>query len=409
MTFIKSKRFQSGFNLRIVAAVVFLALLTGVWQVSMASERLVQKYQELAKLAGFEFTYGDLEIHSADSFTLNDITLIRFGLEDPVKIKSLKLEGVRELSGNGLAAQSLQLTGLSWDGVNANREELIISLREARVDGFYMPDPTDRQAPFFLFDNYKVALNDLFVILEGNPVFGIPLIAGEFNRSDNSTKYGGFMKASGLKVLPANFNDNGNISRQLKGLGYDTLNMDINLEAVWDLESGLLELNKYEFDVADVGAVNIQMSIGGYNEELAREMRASNAEIQSLPADQRALASLKVLESMGALTLQSLKLSFRDNSITDKLLTRQAQAMGQPVENMKAMLPIMLSGALASLQQPQLAAKLIGAVEQFLAQPGTISVGANPDEPLTFAEITGMATSLPDLLIEKLNITAEAK
>ena len=340
---------------------------------------------------------------------LHDITLIRHGVEDPIKIRTLKLTGVNELTGIGLSADNVSLTGLSWDGRSKEGKEVVVSLRQASVDGFYLPDPKDLEAPLFLFEKYNIDLQDFFVLLEGERVVEVPSVTSIFNGSLSEETFAGFMKFSKITFFPQYIGDGGKMQAQLAALGYDNLVMDINLDMDWNLKTGRMAISRYEFDVNEMGAFDIQMVLGGYTKDLALKMRVMNAEIQALPVEERDKASARVLQEMGSLTLESMKLSFRDQSITDKIINKQAEASGQPPENMKAMLPIMLSGVMVKLQQPELSAKLVGAVEAFLAQPGTITVAATPSEPLTFTDIGGLAMALPNILIEKLNIEAEAR
>lgn len=400
---------QTNFRSYMIAAMVFLTFVIANFQPLFASEQLVKKYQELAEKSGFTFTYGSLETHASDTFTLHDITLIRHGVEDPLKIKSIKMTGVNELFGIGLSAKNMALTGLSWDGRSKQGQEIVISLANASIDGFYLPDPKDVDAPLFIFDNYVSSMSNLSVLFDGNPVVEIPSLTSEFNGNGTENIFSGFVKISQLIFHPENIGDGGRAKQQLAMLGYDTLTVDINLEADWNMQTGSMSLSKYEFDIADMGVFDIQLAIGGYTKEFYQKIRALNAEIQSLPAQERDRASQRAYREMTSLTLESMKLSFRDNSITDKILAIQAEAQGQSSQNMKAMLPIMLNGMMAGLQQPALTSTLVSAVETFLADPGIISVSAKPEPPLAFSEITGLGVSIPNLLIEKLNITAQAQ
>lgn len=387
---------------------VFLLSLFATLQLSYASEALVQKYQKLAELSGISFTYGNLETLSNDAFTLHDITLIREGVEDPIKIKSITLKGVVELNGDGLSAENISMTGLSWDGRGERGEEVVVSVSDGSMDGFYLPDAADTDAPVFIFDQYSAQINNISVLVDGNKVLELPAIISEFASVNSGKTFDGYLKMAGMKFFPENMKNNQKFMQQMNALGYEDIQLDINIVANWDLDSGVMALTKYEFDVLNMGALDIQVSLGGYTEEFTKKMRTTNAQIQALPSVERAKASSKIMQQMGELTLQSLKVSFRDNSITNKIIDMQANAAGQPSENMKAMLPIMLNGMMAKLEKPALSATLVSAVEAFLAQPGIISVTAAPAAPITFTEMFGLAVSVPGMLIDKLNLSANA-
>ena len=400
----------SKFNFKFFTAAIFTVILFFAAIISAsASEELVKKYQDLADKSGFSFTYENLETLSGNAFTLHDITLIRHGVEDPIKIKSLKFTGITELEGIGLSAENVTLTGLAWDGRTKKGDEIVVSLRSASVDGFYLPDPSDVDAPLFAFEHYALNLDNMFITLDGNRIIDVPSITSVFNGSLSEETFAGFLKVSQMKFFPENIKDGSKVHALLVELGYDDLVMDIKLDMDWNLKTGRMALTRYEFDVNDMGAFDIQMVLGGYTQALAKKIRVINADIQKLPVEERDKASMQVLQEMGTLTLESMKLSFRDQSITDKIINKQAQASGQPPENMKAILPIMLNGAMAKLEQPELTAKLVSAVESFLAQPGTLAITATPTDPLTFTDIGGLAMALPNILIEKLNFEAEAR
>ncbi len=405
---IATKFSRANFSLVIVLTAL-LAVLAIFIQNASASEALVNKYQELAKSKGMSFTYDNLAQEGDGSFTLYGISLNFAGVEDPVKIKSITLSEVKELTGIGLSAELINLIGLSWDGRNKGGQEVVITLGSGKMEGFYFPDPSDLQAPLFIFERYALEVNEIAVSIDGNSAIEIPSAVSEFIGTQNFLQYDGTVQIANIDINPDAIPDGGKLRQQLSILGYDALDLSIDVAASWNLETGDLSLSKYEVAAANIGAIDFQINFGGYTHTFAKELRAIDAEIQALPADQRIVASQKVMGHMSNLTVDSMTISFRDDSITDKVVALQAQAMGQPPENMKAILPSMLSGALAGLQKPELAAKIVTAAEAFLASPGTISISANPDAPVAMSELVGLAMSVPAVLIDRLKLDVQAR
>lgn len=397
---------RSNFPWAIAVATLCLLMLSAIKV--YASEALVEKYQALAKQQGMEFTYGEFVSNGDNSFTLNDVAINGPESDAPVRIKRVSISGVEELTGNGLSADRIEISGLSYSSKSQRGEEVFVTLAAASMNGVFLPDASDTDAPLFVHRDYAVSASDFNVTVDGNLAVSIPTVDSKFNSPDGRKQFTGFMKIADVEFFPEATRSQQMIS-QLEALGHKTLKMDINLEADMDMDTGLMDLKRYEFDIQDMGALNIAIKIGGYTEAFAKQLRNESYRINLLPLAERQKESMAMMSKMGELTLQNMRISFKDNSITNKIVAMQAQASGQSADDMKMMAPMMLGASLQALDKPEFTAMLVGAVQTFLANPGTIAISANPERAVSFGEMMGMGMSVPNLLIDTLNIKAEAQ
>lgn len=372
------------------------------------SEAIVKKYQELAEQNGGQLTYERYEELDGDAFNLHGVKIKPPKADSkPLTIEMMHFEGARELEGNGIAADVASFENLAFEAPDDKGKVISFTFDHAKVEGLYFPDPSKPTSNFFYDGKITANLGPMRVAIDGKNAFVAPSIISEFvgNKADKTMS--GFAKMNDMEIIIDNMPDGEKARAQLGALGYDQLKIDVNIALDWDMNTGIMNLNEYKIGLKDMGAINLQMSVGGYDETMFNKLRAMNVQMSAMdPATQMALG-LKTQAEMAKLTLNSAKISFSDASITNKIIAMFAQGSGQNADDMKAALPFMLAQAMQPFQMEALTQKFVGVAKAFLANPGTVSITAKPETAITFGELADIGKSNPVALVEKLNVDAE--
>ena len=145
---------------------------------------------------------------------------------------------------------------------------------------------------------------------------------------------------------------------------------------------------------------------------MIQQFRKISAEAQALGANpdpkKQQLQGMQMMAMMSQLIFQNLSIRYDDRSLADRILGIQAKAMGTTKEELVQLFPSMIPAMTARLGSPELGALLSSAASAFLANPGNLTLSANPIRPLPFVELMTLGSSAPAALVEALNISAKA-
>lgn len=170
---------------------------------------------------------------------------------------------------------------------------------------------------------------------------------------------------------------------------------------------GGLELTQYNVSVKDGGQLNINGKPNGVTQDLLSEVQKVSAHMGKSKKDEQvgalALLGLAQQASIGAMTVR-----YDDNSFVNRLFEFVSKLNHQPrtqiVSELKAVLPLLAS----QLQNPRFADKAVKEISAFLDNPKSLELSASPEKPDSFAIIATAAATLPQKLIDILNIKVAA-
>lgn len=177
--------------------------------------------------------------------------------------------------------------------------------------------------------------------------------------------------------------------RQLmEGLGYTSLMVNLILEGGYETGSDRLTVRNFAIDAADVGKFAFSGVISGVK---ASEMTGD--------ASSDALANGK---------LESLSIRFDNAGVVERALDMQAKMMGASREDIVAQLNGALPFMLNAINNPAFQEKVAKAGQAFLTDPKSLTITANPAQPIAFQDIMGSAMSAPQTLPDTLAIDVTA-
>jgi hypothetical protein len=177
--------------------------------------------------------------------------------------------------------------------------------------------------------------------------------------------------------------------RQLmEGLGYTSLMVNLIVEGGYETGSDRLTVRNFAIDAADVGKFAVSGIISGVK---ASEMTGD--------ASSDALANGK---------LESLSIRFDNAGVVERALDMQAKMMGASREDIVAQLNGALPFMLNAINNPAFQEKVAKAGQAFLTDPKSLTITANPAQPIAFQDIMGSAMSAPQTLPDTLAIDITA-
>lgn len=190
-----------------------------------------------------------------------------------------------------------------------------------------------------------------------------------------------------VSIPGAYFEDGQPVS--LDALGYDNLVLDMAWNGGRDAQTKMLSVEEFTLSMRDGGSLAISGEIG------------------NVPTS-GSVDSEQAMEVLAGLSLQSLSLTYMDNSLASRILDSAAQMQGvdrdQYVNQLAAALPFFL----AALRNPDFQTKVADAIGAFLKNPQSLKIELKPEAPVSGAEIMGLVGTAPQALPDRLNASITA-
>ncbi len=184
----------------------------------------------------------------------------------------------------------------------------------------------------------------------------------------------------------------------LKALGYDKLSISMDSVGTGDMKAGTSSLDKFRIWAPQVGELNWTFALSDY---------------KPLPKTDKPMTIDESLAPLLASRLQSLRLSWKDDSLTERLLKMAGMQSGATPEQVRDG----LIEQIKAFGQQYAGDAAVGAALQafvaFLQKPGALTIDAKPPQPPRFGEIgtlVGASAGPPDLpkLFDVLGVTVTA-
>ncbi|MDD9908744.1 MAG: hypothetical protein OXR62_03545 [Ahrensia sp.] len=193
---------------------------------------------------------------------------------------------------------------------------------------------------------------------------------------------------------------------QMERLGYSEVRASLAGSGSYNPETGRIVSDDLQLNVADMFDLAIAYAFSGYTKEVAQKINEISAGGGGqVPPDQ---AFMAMLPELSKIKVDALKIALTDRSLTGKLLDLQAQQMGTTGDQLAQGAPLMIGMAMGSLGMPQFTEMVSQAVGKFLTEKGTLTVEANPSQPVSVLDIISTSQSNPTQIPELLNAQVSA-
>jgi len=257
----------------------------------------------------------------------------------------------------------------------ATIRSLIPTLGTLRISGMDL-DVLDDKATGDKPERVRFTIRD-YAVTADKPVNGIPTNI-RVEQSNVAFK------------LPQNSDEP--LVKEIAGLGYTTVDASSLIAATWNEAANEIALKEASVQALDMGRVSLTGLIGNATRDL---FSADNGTALAAAVGAKAKSVDLVIEDKGLLSRYLAKAAKEQKTSPDSLRRIYAGAA-----------PTVIASLIGDSEQ----ARTLGqAVSRFIAQPGKLTINAQPKSPAGFGVMDLMLASDPKDILPKLNITAKAE
>lgn len=358
-----------------------------------------------AKLqAGFAATDVELAFEDAtlagDMITFTDATLTPEGAP-PLRFETMTFRGVEEQPEGGYTVEEARVPD-----VEVEEDDTVVTIRDISVSALEIPAGTGGDDPLANMVFYERArMGETSVVVDDTEVFSLDEMVIDVSRRPDNAGLDTMVRAEGM-VADLSTVEDPKVKAALEAFGYERLTGRFALSAGWDTEDGTVDIGDYALEVDDVGKLALALRFSGYTPEFLDALQEMQEQAETGASDE--MTGMAMLGLMQQLTFERASVRFDDAGLTVKALNYAGSQQGIDGEQMAAAVKGMLPFFLGQLQNPEFQQEISEAVETFLDDPQSLTIRADPEEPVPFMSIVGAASAAPQTLPDILNVTVSA-
>jgi uncharacterized glyoxalase superfamily protein PhnB len=333
---------------------------------------------------------GDTITLSGASIALSD--------ESSLPLGDIVFRGVSALENGGYRTETASVAAIDMTEDESRLQIANVEIQGLTIPGTVVAGQSDRIASY---DSARIG--PVTISYQGKAVASTQAIMVELDRDgavvETDAAVTGFTMDLGIVDDPR--------SRALiDALGYQTLNGEMTVNSLWDMEGGDLSVRETTLNLVDVGRLDLAFDISGY--DLAFDQALEQAQASMSAGGANEMAGMAMLGLLQQLSLNSARLRFDDQSVTQKALDYVGGQQGidgtQMAQAIKGMLPLFLG----QLRNPAFQTQVASAVNAYLDDPQSLTIDIAPANPLPFATLMGTGMGAPETLPDVLGVTVTA-
>ena len=400
-----------------MAGMATLALLQPA--MALDAQSFVARVEAIYEPLGYELTFGEATLEG-DTILAKGVR-IGLGAEPgqaaPWAVTTdITFSGVSELPDGGYRAETVTVPDIDTDF--ASDPVGHITLRELRLEGFYLPAGETVSADAVLQLVKAIRTGPLNIQRDGEQVLSVASMeaVSSFNPEPGTGPLVNLTSTLAVNDISLDLSsieqDDPAAGANIKALGLTQLNGDISQSMNWSMADGHLVVDKFLFDFDQVGALDLRFDLLGFTpalmDKLGKAQAATMVEGYDAESEEAQAAQMMMgMEMLQGVTLAGLSVRYDDASLAGKVLDYFASQQGveraQLVEGLKASLPQMLAGT----PVPALADIVTNPVSEFLDNPQSLEIAVAPATPTTLLVLTAAAAN-PAGLLSMLGLTVTA-
>jgi hypothetical protein len=298
---------------------------------------------------------------------------------------------------------------IAFSDINTTQEGATITATGMSIGGVYIPNEPKPGTidSMMLYENF--AVGPVTVSTQGKQVFSLEGAEGNLTAAEDQSKFDFDATISGINVDMTTAPDP-KAQEAIAALGLQNVKGEVTMKGSWTVADGKFEMSEYAFDFDNVGRLDINFSMSGYTLDFIKAMQDAVKAAEANPdkaAGQQAMG-MAMMGLMQQLIYNGASIRFDDAGITNKALEFAGKQQGvdgkQMAQSLKGMLPMMLG----MMNMPDLQKQIEAAVGAYLDDPKSLTVSANPAQPLAAPQIMGAAMGDPANLVKTLNVQVTA-
>jgi hypothetical protein len=400
-----------------LAGMATLAMLQPA--MALDAQSFVDRVEAIYEPLGYELSFGEATL-DGDTIEAKDVRIGVGGTAGepaPYTVTTdITFSGVTELADGSYMAETVTVPDIDTDFATDPVGHL--TLQDVRLEGFYLPAGETISSDAVLQLVRAIKTGPMTVTRDGEQVASVTSMeaVSSFNPQPGTgplVDLTSTLEISGIDLdLSSMQDEDPEAAADIEALGLTQVQGDVSQFMSWSMADGHLVVDKFLFDFADVGALDLRFDLLGVTPALMDKLGKAQAatEAQGYAPDSKEAQAAQMMMGMELLqgvTLVSASISYDDASLADKSLDLYAQKQGveraQLVEGLKASLPQMLAGT----GVPALADLVTAPVSAFLDDPQSLEIAVQPASPATLLVLTAAAAN-PAGLLSMLGLTVTA-
>jgi len=385
----------------LLAGTAFIAFANSAF--ALDGNDVLAKINALYSVQGGKIEAASTSVDGAN-VKLTGVTVSAAGTDGKsFPIGDVTLENVEE------GDEGYTIEKIAFADINTTQEGATITATGMSIGGVYIPNEPKPGTidSMMLYENF--AVGPVTVSTQGKQVFSLASAEGNLTAAEDQSKFDFDATISGINVDMTAAPDP-KAQEAITALGLQNVTGEVTMKGSWTVADGKFEMSEYAFDFDKVGRLDINFSMSGYTLDFIKAMQDAVKASETNPdkaAGQQALG-MAMMGLMQQLIYNGASVRFDDAGITAKALEFAGKQQGvdgkQMAQSVKGMLPMMLG----MMNMPDLQKQIEAAAGAYLDDPKSLTVSANPAQPLAAPQIMGAAMGDPANLVKTLNVQVTA-
>ncbi|HEV7436807.1 MAG TPA: hypothetical protein VGO22_18365, partial [Pseudorhizobium sp.] len=324
------------------------ALMAGTGMLLMAHPALALDGADLlAKInAAMGMPGSPVNAQSVDingtSVTLRGATYQPDPEQEAVTLGDVTLEGVQEESDGGYFIEKV-----NFPDINATEDKTTVSVSDITMSNVSVPAEVTGDSLESVLVYEEASAGPTTVTVDGKTVFSVASSRSTTDIADDSSSVGFEVEVEGIKADLSAIED-AKSRDAVQALGLTSLDGSMTVAGNWQAQQGVVDIEDYTLDFANVGTLSMAFSFSGYTMDFVRAVNElGEAQAQQNNQQNKDAAGLAMLGLMQRLTFNSAEIRFEDAGITNRALDYAGKEQGVSgntmAEMLKGMTPIVLA------------------------------------------------------------------
>lgn len=351
-------------------------------------DRLQVLMAELGTNVAWEATESD-----GDDIILTGVTVSEAG--ETLEIGDIRLSGISEI------VDGYRIEEMSMENYVFGDDEGSFEIDGVLLSGVILPDEGTGEAYGGMFFYERAEVAEMRAMMSGEEVFLLTNLNATVTPAGNGEP---MLFSGGAEHFEADLSgvEDDVTGDVIQRMGYEQIAGRLDMDGSWEPSDGRIVFSQFDLTIDQGGTLGFAFDISGYTPDFVRALGELS------PDANDSASAMAMMGLMQQLSLHGVEISFRDDSLTERVLAIFAEDQGmrpQDVVNQaKAFLPFML----AQMNAPQLGTMVADAVSEFLDNPQSIRITARPDQPVPFALLMAGAMGSPQALADQIGLEVVA-
>jgi hypothetical protein len=380
-------------------------LLAGTPFFSLAGSALALNGDDLlAKINAVRHMQGDRFV--ADSTAVVGTTVTMKGVrvvwaesgKEPLTLGLVKMVDVQEES------DGYRVGKILFSDIHQNQHGERFTARDIVMTDLFVPNVPEPGPLGSMFNFDRLTGGPMTYTMDGKEMFRISGFALNLDITDDRSGLGFDGSVSDIYLDLTGVTDP-KPRELINGLGLQQLNGAIAIDGAYMFDTGQI-FQRYSINVENAGNLAFDFSVAGLTPEFSEKISKAFEDADTNP--DKAAARQALMGYAQQLTYEGATLRFIDDGITARMLDFFGGKHGMDAKETVAKIKSTMPLALAKLRAPDLQKQIEAAVGAYLDDPKSLTVSANPAQPLPAPQIMGAAMSGPANLVKTLNVKVTA-